>query len=55
MLLEVARALAALQAPDEQQILTDVGISVDELNAAWHALREGDHLRWLGEKVVAAR
>lgn len=45
MLLEIARGLDAGALPDVQLITTDLSITEDELNAAWHALREGGYLR----------
>lgn len=39
VLLELARGLDAGALPDQHQITSDLGISEDELNAAWHALR----------------
>jgi hypothetical protein len=45
VLLEIARGLDAGALPDQQQITNDLGISVDQLDAAWHALREGGYLR----------
>lgn len=45
VLLELARGLDAGALPDQQQITTYLGISENELNAAWHALREGGYLR----------
>lgn len=47
VLLEIARALDAGTSADEHQITTDLGITPDELDAAWHALREGEYLRVL--------
>jgi hypothetical protein len=50
VLLEVARALDSGASPDERRLTADLGISSDQLDASWHALREGEYLRVLRDR-----
>lgn len=45
VLLEIARGLDSGALPDQEKITADLDITVDELNTAWQALREGGYLR----------
>jgi hypothetical protein len=50
VLLEIARALDSGVSPDEHMITTALAITSDQLDAAWHALREGEYVRVLKER-----